>query len=255
MRLHASVFIGLAVGLALGGWLGRSSAPSVPAVAFVGAGEPSRESALASGREALEAGLRSALVESGLARLELAARVDDLERLPADGGGPDYSRIVSEGISTLSDRELESMLASTVHLSLEEIGEVRDIRTFSKRLAEIAMQDIIEPETSPDGVDHVVFTTSPAMGNVDARTHFGTDANRIYAVFPTDRFGKDSVMVKWYRRDRPVILLFERYSIVPGDPSGYVWLSRRWEPGQYKVSIYSGDETMNPLASGNYWVQ
>ncbi len=227
-------------------------------VASVGTDERATESAAASGQDALEASLRSALMESGLARLQLAARVGDLEALLRDLDGADYSQIVNEGISTLSDRELQSVLASTVHLSSEEIGEIRDIRAFSKRLAELAMEDIIEPETSQGGVDHVIFTTSPEMDDVDvnARTHFGPGADRIYAVFPTERFGEDTVMVKWYRRDRPEILLFQRYSVVPGDPNGYVWLSRdAWEPGQYKVSVYTGDETMTALASGHYWVQ
>ena len=64
-------------------------------------------------------------------------------------------------------------------------------------------------------------------------------------------------MVKWYRRDRPEILLFQRYSVVPGDPNGYVWFSPdgSWCPGQAKAEIYTGDETMTLLASGHYWIQ
>ncbi len=76
-------------------------------------------------------------------------------------------------------------------------------------------------------------------------------------MFPTDYFDQDKVMVKWYRRDHPEILLLQRYPIVAGDDYGHVWLEpdRGWEQGSYKVDVFSGDESMTLLASGNYRVR
>ncbi len=67
----------------------------------------------------------------------------------------------------------------------------------------------------------------------------------------------NTVMVKWYRRDRPEILLFQRYPVVPGDANGYVWSDGNggWDTGQYEVNIYTGDEAMTLLASGYYWIR
>ena len=74
---------------------------------------------------------------------------------------------------------------------------------------------------------------------------------------PTDSFDQDRVMVKWYRRDSPEILLLQRYPIVRGDDHGHVWFEpdRGWEQGSYKVDVYSGDESMTLLASGSYRVR
>jgi hypothetical protein len=155
----------------------------------------------------------------------------------------------------MSDRDLESVLASMIHLSREEIEEVGDLRTFANRLADIAMEDTLMPTDAAAGGEHVVFTTGPERDGT--RSQFDAGETRIYAVFPTDYFDQEKVMVKWYRRDHPEILLLQRYPVVAGDQYGHVWLepNRGWEQGQYKVDIYSGDESMGLLASGNYSVQ
>ena len=194
-------------------------------------------------------------MESWLSGLRLAARVDSLEALVEEMSADDVSQAVDASISRMSDRDLESVLASTIHLSREEIEDVRDLRAFAKRLAEIAMEDTLLPTDLAAGADRVVFTTSPRFD--DTRSHFDAGEERIYAVFPTDYFDQEQVMVKWYRRDHPEILLLQRYPIVVGDEYGHVWLepNRGWEQGQYKVDVYSGDETMALVASGNYSVQ
>ena len=121
------------------------------------------------------------------------------------------------------------------------------------------MEDTLQPGNNVAGAEHVVFTSSPQTGDLDstAREQFNPDEPQIYAVFPTEDFEGDTVMIKWYRRDQPKILLLQRYSIVPGEPHGYVWFrpDGGWEPGQYEVNIYSGDEAMRPLAAGHYAVQ
>ena len=206
---------------------------------------------LDSGKEDVE----SALMESWMSGLRLAARVNSLEAIIEEMSAGDVSRAVETSISQMSDRDLESVLASTVHLSREEIEDVGDLRAFANRLAEIAMEDTLMPTDMDAGGDHVVFTTSPQMD--DSRSQFDAGESRIYAVFPTDYFDQEKVMVKWYRRDHPEILLLQRYPIVSGDEYGHVWLepNRGWEQGQYKVDIYSGDESMTLVATGNYSVQ
>lgn len=254
MRPRTAAGIGLASGLVLGVWLGWVFPPRPPLAGSVRAGTCEADSA--SPREAT---LESALRKSGLARLQLAARVGDLEaRLhdPSTAEG-DYARIVRQSIATLSDQDLEAVLASTIHLGPDELGRVRDLRAFTERVADIAMQGILEPEQSAANVAHVDFGTRPGPADPASSGRFGPGTGRIYAVFPTEGFRDDTVLVKWYRRDDPRILLLQRYPIVRRDATGYVWFrpDGRWDPGQYQVDVYTGDEAMTLLATGHYSVQ
>jgi hypothetical protein len=253
-KLSTSTCIGFAAGLALGASLGQlddlgvrdAQASPGKSPAFVPKEvDPSSQNV----------DLESALMDTWSSNLRLAARVNSLEALIEAMGSNDVSRTVESSISQMSDRDLESVLASMIHLSREEIEEVGDLRAFANRLADIAMEDTLMPTDATAGGEHVVFTTSPDRDGT--RSQFDAGETRIYAVFPTDYFDQEKVMVKWYRRDHPEILLLQRYPIVAGDQYGHVWLepNRGWEQGQYKVDIYSGDEAMGLLASGNYSVQ
>ena len=208
-----------------------------------------------------EEALERALANSWLSGLQLAAKVASLESL-LEGlreHEVDGEQMVARIISTMSDREIQSIVASAAHLSPEELDEVRDMRAFAMRLAEVAMEGIVEPGEEANEARRVVFTTRPETVDPEsvARDRFESNENRIYAVFPTDHYGQDAVMMKWYRRDRPQILLFERYPIQRGEAYGYVWLNRTegWEPGEYQVDLYAADETMTRLARGRYTVQ
>ncbi len=251
MRVWPIAFLGSLTGLALGAWLGPVLAPPLIVSA--------QPLIVSEGWDEREANLDSALTESGLANLQLAARIRSLEAMVGEVSEGDRSQLVGRVISTLSDQDLQSILASTAHLSPDEIGDVRDLRGFSERLAEIAMEDTLQPGNNVAGAEHVVFTSSPEIGDLDsaARERFNPDEPQIYAVFATEDFEGDTVMIKWYRRDQPQILLFQRYSIVPRERHGYVWFrpDGDWERGQYAVDIYSGDEAMTTLASGHYTVQ
>jgi hypothetical protein len=129
---------------------------------------------------------------------------------------------------------------------------------FAARLAEVAMEDIVEPAGEPSGAIRVLFTTKPETRDpqVLARERFTTQEPRIYAVFPTAGYTHDTVMIKWYRTDPPQILLFRRYDIRPGDAYGFVWLQPKqsWEPGSYRVEVYAADEAVTRLARGRYQV-
>jgi hypothetical protein len=157
--------------------------------------------------------------------LRLAARVNSLEALIEAMGSNDVSRTVESSISQMSDRDLESVLASMIHLSREEIEEVGDLRAFANRLADIAMEDTLMPTDATAGGEHVVFTTSPDRDGT--RSQFDAGETRIYAVFPTDYFDQEKVMVKWYRRDHP-----EMSPTEGGNKASTRWTStretRRW---------------------------
>ena len=239
IRFSISTCIAFSAGLALGACLGRLDAPGVRDAQSTPSPSP------ASVPKGIDLDSRKVSFELGVNRLE--ALVEEMS-------ATDVSKTVERSISQMSDRDLESVLASTIHLSGEEIEDVRDLRAFASRLAEIAMEDTLMPEDTAAGAEHVVFTTSPELD--DARSQFYAGEARIYAVFPTESLNQEKVMVKWYRRDHPEILLLQRYPIIAGVQYGHVWLEpeRGWEQGQYKVDVYSGDDSMALVASGNYSV-
>lgn len=213
-----------------------------------------------SASQSRERELEQALEKSWLDMLRLASQVDSLESLVEElrKGELDHREMVWNAIANMSERELQSILASAARLSAEDLEEVSDLPAFAARLAEVAMEDIVEPGEAVTGASRVVFTTAPETRDPlsVARTQFEPNQNRIYAVFPTEGYAQDAVMMKWYRSDPPQILLFERYPIQPGNAHGYVWLQPRgdWEPGQYHVDIYAADESVTRLARGRYTI-
>ncbi len=194
--------------------------------------------------------------------LQLAQRVDSLEALlegiEAQGGDP--KEFVRGAIAQLSESDLEFVLRSAVRLSADDLAEIEDLPGFAVRLSEIALSGIVEPDEADAGrADSVFFTRTPERNDPEAvgRHSFGSDENRIYAVFPRAEYDGEQVMVKWFRTDKPEIALFGRYPISPNQEFSWVWLEKRegWDHGRYQVDIFSGDEAMTPLARGRFVVE
>jgi hypothetical protein len=171
-------------------------------------------------------------------------------------GELDHRQLVESAIANLGERELRSIVASAASLDPEDLEAIEDMPAFAARLAEVAMEDIVEPGAEPTGAKRVLFTTSPETDDPVslARSRFTPQDARIYAVFPTADYAQGAVMVKWFRSDPPQIMLFKRYAIRPGDRYGYVWLQPKdgWELGRYHVDVYAADEAVTRLARGHY---
>jgi len=190
---------------------------------------------------------------------ELSSRVASLEALidSLEAQRADVGVLGKQAISAMSDSEISAALMSTVQLSPDELGEVRDIRAFAERMLDVAMQGVTEPENDVPGTARVSFSENgPARGAKAAGpgARFPAGRRRLYANFPTPDPGREQVLVKWFRTDRPRILLMQRYPLRAGDTSAYVWLEPEggWEVGNYQVDVYAADEAVSPLASGRY---
>ena len=198
---------------------------------------------------------RGATLATSLELLELTSRLAALEALAlgSETQRADAGDLAKRAVTAMSDAALSSVLMSTVGLSEEEVGDVRDVRAFSNRMLEVAMQGITEAEREVPGNQAVLFHQSrSAKGSPAAR--FANGPGRIFATFPTPDPERGRVLVKWFRTDRPSILLMQRYPIRAGDTSGYVWLDPEggWEIGNYQVDVYAADEAVTLLASGRY---
>jgi hypothetical protein len=102
------------------------------------------------------------------------------------------------------------------------------------------------------------FASSVNADNSAARasTTFSPGTARIFAVFPTEELSTDYVTVRWARDGDADALLVQRHPVDSGTANGYVWLRppQGWEPGSYQVRLYSGDESLSPLAARTYTV-
>jgi len=213
---------------------------------------PAPESSLATdSRDGVESAFPMELWKLASRIASLESLIDDLESQRAD-----VTALGKRAIDSMDDEELESALMSTVQLSQEEIGEIRDIRAFAGRMLEVAMQGVTEPDRDVPGTARVSFSESgSADGSAPhAGARFPAGTQRIYANFPTPDPERGQVLVKWFRTDRPRILRLQRYALRPDDLSAFVWLAPTggWTPGSYQVDVYAADESATPLASGRY---
>ncbi|NQZ99508.1 MAG: hypothetical protein HRU01_23620 [Myxococcales bacterium] len=181
----------------------------------------------------------------------------ELVRALAEWGG-DPAEILGVVIDAMSDRELRSSLTSLTSLTEGDLDEIRDLRAFTRRVTEVALDSVIgfgAPETA--SLAHVQFSQSVNPQNIAelAQERFASDG-KIYAVFPMEEYRDDDVFVKWYRTDDPEILLFDRYPIQREADYNYVWLDKEsgWPEGEYSVDFYSGDDAMKKIAAGRYFV-
>ncbi len=178
------------------------------------------------------------------------------------GSGGDPSQAVDLVLSTLDEREIISTLTTLTNTTPEDLSEIRDVRDYARRLANIAMDGVLaDPTAEADlaPVPDVMFTNSvdPDGFPAEVRASFGTDTqDRIYAVFPSEKYTRDQVLVKWFREGESNLMLFGRYPVRPGEPLNHVWVERDggWRPGPYVVEFYNPSEPLTRIAAGRFEV-
>ena len=178
---------------------------------------------------------------------------------------------VARILDGMSEAELRSAISELTNLDASDLAEIGDLRDYAWRMADIAISGVFTrpvPETAT--VPEAVFSNSvDAQGTPGehADRFKGAPSERIYAVFPTEDFDGDRVLVKWFREGEPSsvleellgpprTLVFGRYAINPGDAQSYVWVSREqgWDPGTYSVELYDPAEPLRKLAAGRFTI-
>lgn len=260
-RHWISVCLALIAGVGIGWWIGLSTSSSpllglaaqLPDLAERGRQEREGEGAGA----AADVGL-----DSWMMALALAAKADSLEGVIAELKSRELEPrdLVHGAVAQMNEDEIAGAIAMVTAFDDDDLGEVEDIRAFATRLADIAMAGTLtEPDEPGEGTAEVFFSERSPRG-VDepvANDVFPTSSGRIYALFRTEGLDGEVVMLKWFRTDRPEILLFRRYTINPRDEHGWVWLDkqRKWDEGTYQVDLFRGDEAMQHLAVGRFEVR
>jgi hypothetical protein len=260
-RFGLATFIGgmtlaLAIGAATGWWFGQSAAPLVTVTQTA-----CDDEALAAAPESAPGDdLEIALGNSLISQLQLAARVDSLEdvlkEMEEQGVDP---RVAAHGvIRTMSEDQISTTVASFARMDQDELDEIEDIHAFATRLSDIALDEVHPGSEDGSDVPELLFTAE--LDEQDpysvAGSVFTSDADRIYAMLRMEDPGDGRLMIKWARADRPQILALRRHDL-QGDrdwSSFFMFRPRGFAPGEYRVTVYTGDEAMSTLAMGTFSV-
>jgi len=170
----------------------------------------------------------------------------------------DPTRVLGPIIDAMSQQELMTSISSFSDISPEKLKESPDPKAFARRLAELAMEGLIQvPAGQGPDLQNVTFSEDGPSGS-DEHVQFTSFAGdgRILATFPMGEYEKTEVFVKWTRVDDPKIMLFNHYPIKPDADFNYVWLRPKdgWESGEYRVDFYTADDALTPIAGGWYLV-
>lgn len=269
MRVQGSktqIVASLIIGLIVGGFVGRMTAPSVESAL-----PPAAPDQLAKDKTAPSSGIGDVVKLVGQAEDYLNTEGEGLSAIGDILTSASMSDLLNWGrapemvsrsiINEMSDEELVSTITSITKIRSEDLDEISDLRDYAGRLSHIAMSGIITP-TIADEFDNTTVSVefgsgaSSSRGAEEASLQFEVNTRKIYAVIPNLESSGDNVMVHWYRVDQPENLLFDQYKVSSGDDYSYVWLKSRggWAPGDYRVEFFSADEDLAPLASGTYRV-
>jgi hypothetical protein len=174
---------------------------------------------------------------------------------------PDADALASldQALDALPDAHIFELFERHTRWSRGDLAHARDVRAYVRDLAEVALEDPWEgPVAGAPQLPGVRFSRYVRPDGRPRRptTVFGARAGRIFAVFPVDRSDAGHVTIRWSRRSSRAPLLLERHAIQPGSAVSHVWFrpSGRWSPGRYAVRVFSGDDSLEPLAEGRFVV-
>jgi hypothetical protein len=248
-----------------GWWVGQSS---VPLIALQPADCPTPVAGIDPAPGTAEQGnlqLSEALDVSLLSMLQLVAQVDSLEQVIEDfekqGIEP---RAAARGmIQGMSEDDVDLVVGLVTRMSDAELDQIEDIRGYATRLSEIAIDGTFDEEIAPTEVDGtIIFSTEREQYDPQsvAADVFPTDTLHVWAMVPAPEGGVDRITAKFARTDRREIIRLRPHNVTSsGEPYIMFGLGRPnrhgWDPGQYRVTVYTGDEAMKLLAEGTFSVE
>ena len=162
-------------------------------------------------------------------------------------------------MASLQQVPLELVLPSIERytaIPVEVLQGMPDQRAFVNRLAEVAMDGIVdEPEEEPRVMLGPVEFSRNA-GYAPPQQVFATTDLVVFAEFDSYGFYRSEVLVKWYRVDDGKVALFRQMPI-GSNQRNYVWINEQdgIEPGNYRVEIYEVSQEMPLLSYGSYRVE
>jgi hypothetical protein len=193
-----------------------------------------------------------------------------LEAVDAENADPQLRKISAANIRTLqtdqpaadeapagNKQELAESLAAMTSFTVDELLLIEDLQGFADRFLNLATAGLFT-DSQISAAAPVNFAVTPATaGDYMAFTNqFSAGTTRIYANFSTVNYPYRSVLAKWHRIDAPELYSFDRHNIDTEKAENHVWheLPGGWSSGEYRLEIFSTDEQLLLLASGDFWV-
>ena len=205
----------------------------------------------------------------------LVARFTDLERQLAslkkkyqrlqqkaelDAGEREELQALPELVMASIDQVPMEFIAPSIerytNIPAEVLEQMPDQRAFVNRLAEVAMDGIVDEPDADAEPKFGPVDFSRNAGYASPQEVFTTSDLVVFAEFDSYHFARTEVLVKWYRESDGRVMLFKQMP-VRAHERNYVWLndSDGLEPGKYKVEIYEVSQEMPLLSSGRYRVE
>ncbi|MAI80743.1 MAG: hypothetical protein CL917_17515 [Deltaproteobacteria bacterium] len=173
------------------------------------------------------------------------------------GGNP--TQVVDTVINGMTDDEITVTLSSLTSLKTEDLKDVNDLQQYAKRMAELAVNDLVGNPVERDPLlPEIFFSQEPDPDSAVQNKQTSFDGSkRIHAILPMDNYQGDEVFVKWTNVADPEVMLFDSYPIRADADYNWVYLEPNdgWSAGEYSVDFYSSDEYMTPLGGGNYQIK
>jgi hypothetical protein len=175
------------------------------------------------------------------------------------GPGLDAVVLANQMIDRLSRDEILESLSEMTGRDPEEIDAIDDLHEFARSLAKALLSNelpVAEPE-SP--IQPIRFSrrlgleapTEPGATVLPASSH------RIFGSFPLEPGDDLQVVAKWYQVDPPLFLMLEEVPVREQNGLGFVRIDRNdgWPAGLYRLELYASNESVEPIAAGEYRTQ
>lgn len=157
--------------------------------------------------------------------------------------------------------ELAALAIGVADYFEQELLGYDDLYHFTDRLLRIEQNDkddFLYSEPAIYGAISFANSESIGMGELWEKKEFGRDDSRIVAHMPAidpEVLGSKA-LVSWSRVDDGEVLLLNTLAMDRESHRNNVWLEKPagWAPGNYRVAIYSGDEQLTLLSSGQFQI-
>ncbi len=189
-------------------------------------------------------------------------KVSDLSDAKAVPSRQLFPRSMIEAEWQISE-EIIPWLGTFGPFSREELRQFASNPSFIPRFLEIGLSDKeVRPADIGQGAEqrrkvHFRHNALPQSRDAAIPPDFPIDQKRIYAHFTYHNLPHDQVLVKWSESaENGEVLLFKRYPLITSNQHHYVWFDKDapWDPGVYRVEIFSADADLTALAAGTYTV-
>ena len=169
------------------------------------------------------------------------------------------SSLLRPTLKNMDDEQLSQLATQLDILDKNELKMFHNKSHALNRIVDIATSNTsnILPQNMGNVGSLLMSDSPPSDQQVASQNTFSSSTKTIFAVFPTETYSYDSVLVKWYMVDTGNILLLKTMPITRERLINHVYIqnTKGWNLGKYRVEIYSMNDDITLLTYGDYTVE